>query len=291
VSFREFSDLLRLGAATLAVLLVASFPAIAAAPVRIVSINLCTDELLLALADPGQIVGLSPYATDTGMTLFADKARAFRHDAGNAETVIGLQPDLVVGGRFSKRAMRDVLKRLGYTIAELDVATSIAQSLDQIREVAALVGHPDRGEALVDGILAAEAKARTAAANRGSSPTVAFYQRRGYVTGGKTLTGELIDLVGLRNVGSDLAGATGGLVPLERIVAARPDFLIVDSPSEAAEDQGTALLAHPALTRLYPADRRLVLPEKLTVCGGPSLAAAIDRLSAEADRAAGLVVR
>jgi iron complex transport system substrate-binding protein len=288
VVFRGFPNLRKVApGAALGLALLAGYPAIAAPPSRIVSINLCTDELLLALADPGQIAALSPYATDAGMTLFADKAAAFRHDAGDAETVIGLQPDLVVGGRFSKRAMRDVLKRLGYPIVELDVATSIAASIAQIRQVAALVGHPERGEALVGEIAAAEERAKAAAAKRGPAPTVTFYQRRGYVTGGDTLTGELIALVGLRNIGSDLAGETGGLVPLERIVAARPQYLLVDTPIVTAEDQGSALLAHPALARLYPADRRIVLPEKLTVCGGPSLAAAIERLSAEAGRAAG----
>ena len=257
-----------------------------AAPSRIVSINLCTDELLLALADPGQIAALSPYATDARLTVFAGKAEAVRHDAGEAETVIGLKPDLIVGGRFSKRAMRDVLKRVGYPIVEFNVATSIADSIAQIREVATLVGHPERGEALVAEIVAAEARARTAAVRR-DKPTVAFYQRRGYVTGGRTLTGELIGLVGLGNIGTELAGETGGIVPLERIVAARPAFLIVDSPFIKAEDQGSALLAHPALAQLYPAAWRIVLPERLTVCGGPSLPAAIDWLSAEADRALG----
>jgi iron complex transport system substrate-binding protein len=35
---------------------------------------------------------------------------------------------------------------------------------------------------------------------------------------------------------------------------------------------------HPALTRLYPPAKRLFIPENLTVCGGPMLAEALDRL-------------
>jgi iron complex transport system substrate-binding protein len=34
----------------------------AAEPQRFASINLCTDQLLVTLADPDQILGLSPYA-------------------------------------------------------------------------------------------------------------------------------------------------------------------------------------------------------------------------------------
>ena len=52
----------------------------------------------------------------------------------------------------------------------------------------------------------------------------------------------------------------------------------------APGDQGEALLAHPALAALYPPDRRILLPERLTVCGGPSLPEAIDWLASEARR-------
>ncbi|MBB4201039.1 hypothetical protein GGD83_004869, partial [Rhodoblastus sphagnicola] len=49
--------------------------------------------------------------------------------------------------------------------------------------------------------------------------------------------------------------------------------------SPRAEDQGQAMLLHPALERDYPAARRIVIPEQLTICGGPMLPAALDRLS------------
>jgi iron complex transport system substrate-binding protein len=258
-------------------------PAMAAAPSRVVSTNLCTDELLEALADPDQIAALSPYAVDAAMTIFAERARTFRHNARDAESVIDLKPDLVVGGRFSNTATREILRRLDYRVAEFDVATSIADSVSQIRRMAALLGHPERGEALVAEISAAEGRAKAATANR-KALSAAFYQRRGYVTGGQTLTGELMGLVGLANAGSTLAGATGGIVPLERLVATRPDLLIVDSPATSPEDQGSALLAHPALAGLYPETKRILLPERLTVCGGPSLPQALDWLSAQVER-------
>ena len=179
-------------------------------PHRIVSINLCSDELLIALADPDQIVSLSIYATDPVLSFFADKAKAFRHDAGEAETVIDLDPDLVLAGRYTKRASRDMLSALGYRVELLDPARSIGDSIAQIRQVASLVGHPERGERLVEEINAARDRALAAA---GGAPrrTAAVYQRRGYVTGGETLTGELLSAVGLTNFGGELAGMTGGI--------------------------------------------------------------------------------
>lgn len=253
-------------------------------PHRIASINLCADELLLTLADPGQIAGLSVYATDPAMAFTADEARSFRHDLSEAEQVVELNPDLVLAGRFTKRATREMLTRLGYRVELLDAANSIDESIAQIRRIAALVGHPERGETLVAAIAAARARAVSKSAAVHDTPTVAVYQRRGYVTGGDTLTGELLSIAGFRNVGGELAGQRGGFVPLERIVADPPDFIVVASLDRPAEDQGTALLAHPALAALYPPERRIAVPERLTVCGGPSLPDALDRLAAEAKR-------
>jgi iron complex transport system substrate-binding protein len=284
------SAILWIGARTTQILCLLCLVASARAetlPSRIVSINLCADELLIALADPGQIAALSPYAVDPKLSYVAEEAEGFRHDAAEAETVIGIDPDLVLAGRFTKLATRDMLMRLGYRVVLLDAARSIDQSIAQIRDVAVLVGHPERGETLIAGIEAARGRAKAAAARLSAPPTAAVYQRRGYVTGAETLTGELMSSVGLVNEGGALAGKTGRFVPLERLVATRPDYLIVASPDAEPEDQGSALLAHPALGELFPPERRIILPEMLTVCAGPSLPAALDWLAAETARVTG----
>ena len=163
------------------------------------------------------------------------------------------------------------------------MSRSIEESIAQIRKVAALVGHPDRGAALIARIEAARQAAVTAAEGR-PHPTAVIYQRRGYVTGGDTLTGELLSIAGFTNDGGALAGKTGGFVRLETLVKNHPDYIVVSSPDVSAVDQGTALLSHPVLTGLYPPSRRIVLPQRLVVCGGPSLPAALARVTLEAAR-------
>ena len=60
----------------LAVLALAGMPAGAADPPRrVASFNVCADQLVIALADPDQIVGLSPYASDPAISVVAEKAR------------------------------------------------------------------------------------------------------------------------------------------------------------------------------------------------------------------------
>ena len=108
--------------------------------------------------------------------------------------------------------------------------------------------------------------------------------RRGWVSGDDDLMSSLLTATGLTNAAGNFGGRVGGFVTLEQIVANRPDLLLVSSDSEFAEDQGRAFLLHPAIEALYPPDKRLVLPEQLTVCGGPMLAEALDRLTAEISR-------
>ncbi len=44
------------------------------------------------------------------------------------------------------------------------------------------------------------------------------------------------------------------------------------------------MLLHPVLAALFPPERRIFIPEALTVCGGPMLVEAMQRLAGELDR-------
>ncbi|HWV51243.1 MAG TPA: ABC transporter substrate-binding protein, partial [Pseudorhodoplanes sp.] len=55
-------------------------------------------------------------------------------------------------------------------------------------------------------------------------------------------------------------------------------------PPSAATDQGAMFLVHPALRDLYPPSRRVALPTRYTMCGGPALIAAFDYMADEITR-------
>ena len=247
-------------------------------PQRVASINLCTDQLLAAVADPGQVAGLSPY--------FRDEVRSWAADrvpgdvpvlSGAAEDVLALKPDLVLAGRFTRRATRELLRAKGLRVEEFDVARSLDDARGQLRRMGDLLGQPARAEAEIAAIDDAAARARSAAATR--RLTVLPLQRRGWVSGQDSLMTSLLAEVGLANAAAGLGMGAGGQVSLEAIVRAKPDLLLVSRDDGQAEDQGRAFLLHPALARLYPTARRIALPERLTVCGGPMLADALDHLA------------
>jgi iron complex transport system substrate-binding protein len=251
---------------------------------RLASINLCTDQLLMTLADPAQIVGLSPYARDPARSWNVAKASQFPLLSGEAEDVLVLKPDVVVAGRYTKRATRELLKEKGLRVVEFEPARSLDDVRNELRQMGELVGHPDRALAEIERLDAAMARARNLAS--GKSYRVLAVSRRGWVAGGDNLTTSLLSAVGLSNAGAELGLKAGGYASLEAIVALKPDFILVSDGGDFAEDEGRALLLHPALERFYPAAKRIVIPERLTICGGPMLSEALDRLASEFERVA-----
>lgn len=249
---------------------------------RIASINVCTDQLLLALADPGQIVGLSPHSRDASRSWAAAAARGYPRLSGEAEDVLVLKPDAVVAGRFAKRAARELLKDKGVVVVEFDMVRSLDEARRQILRMGELAGQQERAAREVARLDAAVARARAAASR--TRYRVLTLSRRGWVAGGDGLMSSLFAAVGLSNAASEIGFKSGGFASLEKIVSARPDLLLVTDDSDFAEDQGRAFLLHPALETLYPPQRRLIIPERLTVCGGPMLGEALDRLAAEIER-------
>jgi iron complex transport system substrate-binding protein len=266
----------------IAALICAASTAHAADLPRVASINTCTDQLLLALADPEQIVGLSPYSRDAARSWAAEAAKRHRKLSGEAEDVLILKPDIVVAGRFTKRATRELLKEKGLRVVEFDVAHSLDEAKRQMAMMGALIGHPERAAAENARLDAAIARAQAVASRRGFR--VLALSRRGWVSGGDSLTSSLLTTAGLFNAAGELGRRLSGFVTLEQIVAGKPDLLLVSSGSDFAEDQGRAFLLHPAIEKLYPPEKRLVISEQLTVCGGPMLPDALDRLTAEIER-------
>jgi len=248
---------------------------------RLVSMNVCTDQLMLTLADPEQILGLSRFARDGWQSKAGDISR-YPVLSGGAEDVLLIRPDIVVTSAFDKRSTRELLKANGLRLVELTVPRTLDEARQQIREVGDIIGHPDRAEAEISRLDAALARARRAVSER--HYRVLPLSRRGWVAGSDSFVGSLLGETALRSAAGDLGFAFGGFASLEAIVNLRPDFIVVSQAGDTARDDGQAFLLHPALERFYPPEKRIVIPERMTECGGVLLADALDALTAEVRR-------
>jgi len=257
-------------------IVVSSAQAQADAPRRVVSFNQCGDQLVLALADPEQIAGLSPYAADPSLSAVADKAKAFPRLDWQAESTIALQPDLVLIGQNDRPVTKYILRAQGLRLYEIALISDLDAARRQIVEVAAVLGHPERGEKLLAELDAA--RARLHAAPKPQFRSALLVNRGGYTAGEKSLAAALLAEAGLNPPPGAPLGY-GGYVPLEKLLMLRPDAVVLNNlPRES--DQGSYNLSHPALAALYPPQRRIVLPPRYTICGGAALIEAFDYLAA-----------
>jgi iron complex transport system substrate-binding protein len=188
----------------------------------------------------------------------------------------------VVASLFDKRATRELLKAKRVRLAEFDVPRSLDDVKAQIARMGEILQHPDRANAEIAKLDAAIARARQTAAQ--NHVRVLPLSRRGWVSGSESLLSSLLAETGLFNAAGELGVGYGGFASLEQIVTLKPDFIVVSDASGRAEDDGSAFLLHPALQRFYPPSKRIVIPDRLTVCGGVMLADALDVLVAELRR-------
>lgn len=242
----------------------------------IVSVNLCADQLLMALAAPSRIVALGPFARDPNLSFMAKRAIQFPRLSGRSEELLVLQADAFLVGPFDNKAMRSVLERRGAKVLNVDRWLRVADVRRGVEEFASAIGEAAAGAALMDEMDRALRKLSELPRTHETTRSFLVLHRRGYVDDGGLLT-ELLGLAGLKD-----ASRTGSTPPrfadVETIVSLRPDFLVLADPAPKAEDRGIELLLHPALSRLYPKNRRIYAPDNLTICGGPSTPALIGRL-------------
>lgn len=240
----------------------------------IVSLNPCTDAILAEVADPAQILAISAWSHDpVSSSMDAAQARRFRATNGTVEEVLALQPDLIVDGTFTPPATRSAYARLGLRLEEVGIAATVEDSLAQVRHLAALAGHPERGEALIARITAALARAAPPA---GARPIqTVLWEPGGIVPGNDTLVADVMRRAGLANFTAGKGMKQADYLPLERLLADTPELVLTAGNPRAEENR---LLAHPALASLKQTRREAVDPA-LLYCGGPTIIRAARRFA------------
>lgn len=241
----------------------------ASRPERIVSLVSCLDAILVEVADPGQIAALSRESRDPHASTIASIARRYPGVRETAEEIMAHHPDLVLGSIYTPAPLRSALKRLGIPVLVTDLPKTPAQSLAQVRQIAAAAGHPERGEALVGRIEAALAAARPAP---GEPPIEALiFQPNGFTTGPGNLMDAMLSACGFRNVALRYGMKQSGHVPLEQLIADPPQVLLAGETAPGAATWAERVVSHPALRSLDGRMHRATFPMRLFYCGGPVL--------------------
>ena len=265
-----------IGAAAALAIVVSCSPAADAKPQRIASIYLCSDQLLLHLADRERIVSVNRFAADPSFSNEAGAVGGIKLNRGLAEEILPLNPDLVIAGAFTAPATKALLRRLGIAVLELPVEEDFDDIRANIRRVAKALGEEARGERLVAALDRSLPPPPPADARR---PELLLYRFGGYSQGRNTLTNAIFERAGFANYAASRLDGVGRL-PLEKIVGDPPDALLLGDDGTERNSLAAEALAHPALRKLKSTLPTLIVPDRLWLCGLANTGEAVRRLAA-----------
>lgn len=166
-----------------------------ARPLRVMSLDQCADQYVLALR-PDAELALSPRADDPDAWL-REAAEGHRKMRPTLEAAVGFQPDVVVRYWGGEPRLLSRLEQTGVTVATIPDATDFAGIRTNIRSVAETLGVPARGEALItrmDVRLAGETPSES------ERPGALYLTAGGFTAGPNTLIDAILSAAGYRNL-------------------------------------------------------------------------------------------
>lgn len=244
-------------------------------PRRVVSMNVCTDQLAMLVAGEGQLHSVSFLASDPDTSVMAKEAGKYAVNHGLAEEIFMMQPDLVLAGAYTAQPAVNMLRRLGFRVELFDPETSFDDIRANLHRMGELLGHPERAAQLIE-----DMDRQLAALESENDPkrSVVVYSSNSYTSGMGSLSHSVIEAAGLANLADQLGVVGYGRVPLEQLVLAQPDLVVLgeqryEHPALAQEN-----FRHPAFKALTSDHRLVRIPDRYWVCGAPFTVEAVRML-------------
>lgn len=233
----------------------------AAGPQRVASLNLCTDELVLLLADKAQLASVTKLGANANETPLAVRASGLHRNNGRMESVAALMPDLVITGGGANRYAAEIARRIGTRVVDVPPPTTIEEMRRNIRTVAAAVGQRARGERLV-----AHFDAKLGSVP-GRQRSAVLLSGGGYTVRTDSLAASLARHAGLRQ-----QRYSSERVALDRLIADPPDVIVITRYRAGQASLHQMWLAHPALKRLPLSTEIIEIDGRSWTCLGPLVA-------------------
>lgn len=242
--------------------------------------NLCTDQMAMLVAAEGQLHSVSQLARDGSASALAEEARAYVVNHGMAEEVFLMKPDLVIAGTYTTRATVGLLRRLGISVEEFAPETSFDDVRNNLRRMGRILGREARAGELIARL---DRRLAELSPDSAGDRSIAPYYANSYTSGEGTLVDAIVSAAGLRNIAAE-AGLVGmARLPMELLVMAHPDLLMGEDQTASEGTHVHRNLVHPALDRAVDPAARIIVPARLTTCGGPFTALAVSLLRDAAD--------
>ncbi len=240
---------------------------------RIVSINLCTDQLLLLLAPVEQISSVSFMAANPRYSAYAERVGDIPLNHARVEEIAAYDPDLILAYEFSDHQLVQLLRELGYRVEQVRGARSLADVAAVIADTAVLLEQRAAGREVLATMSRELDPGRPVPA--GSRPLAVIYAPNGYSPGAKTLPGAVLEAAGFDNLSAILGNQYGAQIPLEQLLRHQPELYIIDDQEQDTNSLAQKKLRHPALRKSIAASTMASIEGRLWSCPTPMIARAV----------------
>ncbi len=247
----------------------------AVGPQRIVSIGLCTDQLLLMMAQRSQIASLTSSATSLQMSYMADAVGDIPLNNASVEEIIPYRPDLIVGSHFAARDTTRFLRQLGYDVKLAALPKTIEEIYTLLTRFGEWTGNQTRAASMIAKMKHEIAEIQARYAHRPVKSMI-IYSPNGYTIGANTLENDVLKYAGFRNLSAEMGIVGFRKISLEKVIEAKPDFLQLDNHIFNRDSLASSYLGHPVLDKIVDNKEFLFIPSRLRACAGPMVTEAID---------------
>ena len=249
-----------------------------AKPQRIVSLNLCADQLLMALLPPERLIGITQLASDPEASYLYREASQFHQHTSRIEEIMALKPDLVVAGEFTAQPTNQLLEELGYKVIKLGLPVTTEGIFQQIAFLGEQIDESDRAEALI--LNMREELTRITALQEEKHKRAIVYYANGFTAGRHTIVNDILQMAGLINIAAELNLDFIAPLSLESLLVSKPDVLLLGRLNENTDSLAHQVLRHDAINRYAELKQvqKIMIPDRYWSCAGASSFAAASYL-------------
>ena len=237
----------------------------------VASINLCTDRLVLALADREQIISLSYVAADPN-SMMQTAAADLHLNQGRLEELLTLDVDFILASEYDDGKLLTRLGDLGKQVRQFKAGLSIDQAKQNIKLMAELLDQSERGELMINDL-----------DNIGqfdkipNRPRTLLLGANNYISGKNSLASNLIEMMGYKNIADEVNITGFGRISMEQVIDLNPQVIVVSKYSDDYS-RAQSVLQHPILQGLSKKVIIIKVPTREWICGDRGLINAAKRL-------------
>ena len=249
-------------------------------PKKIISFDLCVDQLLLGIVPKEKIAAVTFLTSDENYSTMSWEYKGLPITGGSVEDVFKYKADLVLVGEFEPAAKVRLMKNLGFNVHVIPLALSVSNLRQTILKIGQLTGHEENATKLIRHFnkelqdLGGEANPE----GKGRKSRAIFLAARRHTQGKNSVVNTLFDISGYQNIALETGHEEGGFVGLEQLIDAAPDLIMIGKAKTDAPSLATGVLSHPALRDLARNRQQVDMEQKYLLCLTPGILEAARQL-------------